>query len=147
MRIVCPACEATYDVPDALLAGRPRVVRCVRCGKEWTPVASSIAPLPPDEPLAAPLPPPLPLPPLPEPIARPEPRLKPLRARPEFQLAEPLPEPEEEPVRRSGGRAVVAWVLTILVLAAAGGAAVQWRAQVIAAWPPSERVYAALGLS
>ncbi len=36
MRIVCPACSAAYEVPDALL-GTGRPVRCARCGREWTP--------------------------------------------------------------------------------------------------------------
>ncbi len=36
MRIVCPTCEATYNVPDAALSpGRP--VRCARCGNNWVP--------------------------------------------------------------------------------------------------------------
>ena len=36
MRIVCPTCEATYNVPDAALSpGRP--VRCARCGNNWIP--------------------------------------------------------------------------------------------------------------
>lgn len=34
MRIVCPSCTATYDVPAELVAGRP-VVRCVQCTQEW----------------------------------------------------------------------------------------------------------------
>jgi predicted Zn finger-like uncharacterized protein len=39
MRIACPHCHATYDVPDALLAGGGKQVRCARCGKEWSPAA------------------------------------------------------------------------------------------------------------
>ncbi len=34
MRIVCPNCAATYDVPVERTTGRP-VVRCVRCDQEW----------------------------------------------------------------------------------------------------------------
>jgi predicted Zn finger-like uncharacterized protein len=41
MRIVCPSCQAIYDVPDALLATgqarRPAKVRCARCTAEWAP--------------------------------------------------------------------------------------------------------------
>ena len=34
MRIVCPACAAAYEVPEARL--RPGlVVRCARCGADW----------------------------------------------------------------------------------------------------------------
>jgi predicted Zn finger-like uncharacterized protein len=36
MRIVCPACSAAYEVPDALL-GTGRPVRCARCEHEWMP--------------------------------------------------------------------------------------------------------------
>ena len=40
MRITCPSCSAGYEVPDSLMpAGR--IVRCARCGSEWTPVAVS----------------------------------------------------------------------------------------------------------
>jgi predicted Zn finger-like uncharacterized protein len=156
MRIACPACEATYDVPDAMLAGGTRMVRCARCGNEWSPQATSAAPLPPEEPEApdadffrGPLPSvkPVAAPPAePEPPGRHEPRLNPLRPRAEARLPEPPPLPPEEPPRRSRAGAVVAWVLSLLVLAAAGGAAVTWRAQVMAAWPPSERVFSAVGL-
>jgi len=34
MRISCPKCSATYDVPAELAAGRP-VVRCVQCTEQW----------------------------------------------------------------------------------------------------------------
>jgi predicted Zn finger-like uncharacterized protein len=149
MRIVCPACEATYNVPDAKLATGARKVRCAKCGNEWVPT-----PEPPHEPLEfEPAPsihdePPADfpaLPPVPEtdPYGRHEPRLKPLRTRPE-RVAEPTH--EEPPPPRGRRRAVVAWLLTVLVLAAAGAAAVQWRSDVMSAWPPSERVYSAVGL-
>jgi predicted Zn finger-like uncharacterized protein len=151
MRITCPSCDATYDVPDAMLAGGPRKVRCARCGTEWVPTPMSAAPLAledsdPEPPPYAPLPA-LP-PPSPDMPGRTEPRLHPLRPRPE-PVREPAfadDEDEEEPPRSGGARAVLAWGLSLLVLAALALAAVQWRAQVMEAWPPSERVYAALGL-
>ncbi len=37
MRIVCPSCAATYDVPVPQLAPG-RSVRCARCSTDWTPV-------------------------------------------------------------------------------------------------------------
>ena len=46
----------------------------------------------------------------------------------------------------AGAGAVLGWLATVAVLAAIGWAAVTWRTDVIAAWPPSQRVYAALGL-
>lgn len=147
MRIVCPACAATYEVPDALLAAGPRQVRCAKCGHEWMP--PGVAPAPPQataEPQAALAVPETPVPDV-DPQGRYEPRLRPLRPRPEGRLLEaPLPaEPERPPAGRSAVP-IIAWALTLLVLAAFAGAAVAWRSEVMAAWPPSERVYAALGL-
>jgi predicted Zn finger-like uncharacterized protein len=36
MRIVCPGCEAAYEVPEAMLSPG-RTVRCARCGRDWVP--------------------------------------------------------------------------------------------------------------
>jgi predicted Zn finger-like uncharacterized protein len=153
MRIACPACEATYDVPDAMLAGGARMVRCARCGNEWLPQPTTTAPLPMDEPETDI--PPAPAPPKPaaapagelDQPGRQEPRLNPLRPRGEARApVPPEPPPPEEPPRRLGAGAILAWVLSLLLLAAAAGAAVTWRAQLMAAWPPSERVFSAVGL-
>ena len=147
MRIVCPACDATYDVPDALLAGGARKVRCVRCGSEWVPTGMTVAPLAFEEPRAetpAYRPPPEP-PPL-EPLARVEPRLHPLRPRHEAAREMAGPILEEAPSPRANGTAMAAWGVSLAVLVALGVAAVQWRAEVMAAWPPSERLFAVLGL-
>ncbi len=35
MRIACPNCQTLYDVPDNLLGGRPRRLRCEQCGHGW----------------------------------------------------------------------------------------------------------------
>src|SRR5271165_1145438 len=43
MRIDCPHCAASYDVPDKLLVGRI-AVRCARCAREWALDAPAIAP-------------------------------------------------------------------------------------------------------
>jgi hypothetical protein len=51
-----------------------------------------------------------------------------------------------EPPRRSAWVSV-AWVASLVVLAALAGSAVVWRADVMHAWPPSTRAYAALGLA
>lgn len=42
MRIQCPTCSATYDVPDPMLESG-RKVRCGKCGQQW--VASTAAPV------------------------------------------------------------------------------------------------------
>jgi predicted Zn finger-like uncharacterized protein len=157
MRIVCPACDATYDVPDAMLAGGLRLVRCAKCGNEWPPTPVSEAPLPPSDlefeqdaafgPEHAP-PDQGGAPPGHEADAhaRHEPRLKPLRPRVEVRLAEPPEPPTDLPPARGGVKAIAAWAASLLFLAAAAGAAVTWRGQVMAAWPPSERVFSAVGL-
>ena len=92
MRIHCPACQATYEVPDHLI-GPGRSLRCRNCGHAWRvapepmpsepatpaePVASAEpaaqtkaeAPSPPPPPEARPRP--LPAPPEPPPPAPPE---------------------------------------------------------------------------
>jgi predicted Zn finger-like uncharacterized protein len=37
MRIVCPSCHATYEVPKSLLREGGQIVRCACCDTEWTP--------------------------------------------------------------------------------------------------------------
>ena len=61
MRITCPACNASYEVPDAMLVAG-RAVRCARCMREWEPL------LPPPAPAEAPAIPAV-EPPAPEPAA------------------------------------------------------------------------------
>ncbi|MCX7933366.1 MAG: zinc-ribbon domain-containing protein, partial [Rhodovarius sp.] len=69
MRLACPACAATYEVPDALV-GQGRQIRCARCGHVWfaapaqapaAPVAGT--PTPAAEPAATPAPGPAVIPP------------------------------------------------------------------------------------
>ncbi len=61
-----------------------------------------------------------------------QPPLVPPRAMPR-QLAGPLP-------------LLLAWVGSFVLLAALAGVAVVWRAPIMQAWPPSGRLFAALGL-
>jgi predicted Zn finger-like uncharacterized protein len=44
MRITCPNCAASYEVPERLLQGGPRPVRCARCGTTWAPAAPAAPP-------------------------------------------------------------------------------------------------------
>jgi predicted Zn finger-like uncharacterized protein len=148
MRIVCPSCSAAYDVPDGLLAGR-KAVRCARCGQDWHP-----AELPPAEPFA-PSPPPaaqvaetVASPPEIAMPARPvlagppvERRPVPVGASAIDRLMTPPPRPAASLALRLGWIGSVALVMVLLY-----GAYV-WRADVMAAWPPSVRLYAALGLA
>ena len=137
MRIVCPTCSAAYDVPDSLVtAGRS--VRGARCGGDWTPV--EIAAPEPD----APLPPTaVPAPePEPEPVAEPPaaPVVAPARPSAMDRLAAhaDLPQPSV--------RLRLAWGASVVLLVLLAGGAYVWRGDVVAAWPPRARAYAAFGL-
>lgn len=156
MRIVCPSCQAAYEVPEKLLSGPPRKVRCARCGDAWTPEAiaasipialePAIAEPETSEPAvpesrhfasadSAPEPPPDPVP-VPTPIVVP---------RMEDKL---VPAPAEPP----GGRlpiilAAGAWAASVVVLASAGWACLAWRSDIMTVWAPSRRLFALLGLT
>ena len=154
MRLECPNCAVAYDVPDALLAPG-RTVRCVRCARAWVPIAAEPEAVP--EPVA----------PEPQGWFTPEPEREPEQrpsdtVEPEGDLdipkAAPRPgfappamfdtEPDEPQMDEPEGRRSWApWLASLLVLAIAAFALVQWRAQIMAAWPPSQRLYALLGLA
>lgn len=134
MQITCPTCAAAYDVPDEKIAGR--AVRCAQCGAQWTPVPPEAV-----EPAMAPEPEPEPeFQPLPEP----EPEPEPARTPPEF-LAMLAPMAPARP-RRSNSALTLAWIVSVLVLLGIVVAAYAGRQGVMRAWPPSERLYGALGL-
>jgi predicted Zn finger-like uncharacterized protein len=142
MRIVCPSCQAAYEVPEKLLGGTPRKVRCARCGTAWapdpapSPAAAQPEPAPeepsPSEPELEPTPPVRPLPP------------PPVVPRAEQKLAPPPPEPP--PGRSLVALAGFAWIASLALLAGAGWAAFAWRGEIMALWAPSRRIYVLLGL-
>lgn len=142
MRIACPSCAAEYNVPERLLAGAPRMLRCSRCGTEF--------PLPVVEPAP---PPPEPAPePVPERAPEPEPEPVPPAHEPEPQPGSPaLVVPERTPVAVEDGGAspalLRAWAASLLALAAGVVALVLFRGGLMEAWPPSVRLFAALGLA
>ncbi len=147
MRIVCPSCQAAYEVPEKLLSGAARKVRCARCGGAWTP-----------EPIAAPIPNAAPEEAAPPPDPEPEPEAKPAppaRAAPSPVVAAVVPrvadrlvpEPAEPPAGRGPAvMAAVAWAVSVALLVCAGWAGVAWRADIMAVWAPSRRLFALLGL-
>jgi predicted Zn finger-like uncharacterized protein len=154
MRLACPECAAEYDVPEAAL-GAARRLRCTACGTswDWTPQATPPPEPEPDEPAAAPE---APAEPPPENTAPPPPRIdaSPIEAariggaRIEVAREERIataPPPARAGARGSGGVAL-AWILSLAILLAAAAALYAWRVPVMAAWPPSIRLYAALGL-
>jgi predicted Zn finger-like uncharacterized protein len=99
MRIVCPSCQAVYDVPAALRAPSdtrpPAKLRCARCAAEWTPgELERPAAKPPAGPTPSPFAdavaqampapaPPAPVPPVPDPPVK----------RPPIEQAAPAPRP------------------------------------------------------
>ena len=171
MRIVCPACSAAYEVPDALL-GSPRPVRCARCGHEWLPEPAAESGRPAEtHPTEALHEPPLGgsmverIGELPEsatglsvsvvePPPRPAPEPVALATVPdEVPVGEPAPTASTEQAlviapatRREATLLRAAWAASVLILVLLAWAAYGWRAEIMHAWPASERLYAALGL-
>jgi predicted Zn finger-like uncharacterized protein len=139
MQITCPACAATYEVPDHLLAPGRRA-RCARCGNEWEPSADASAPEP--EPESGPeLGPELGPGPAPESRVRaPE---APLVAAPAQMLATP----RKPPRRRPGVAIWLGWAASLAIVVYASYAATHHRNAVMRSWPPSARLYSALGLA
>jgi predicted Zn finger-like uncharacterized protein len=139
MRIVCPSCEAEYEVPESIVASGPRKVRCHKCAREWQvmpPPGMTVAPPPPPEPAAAPMPD-TPRAPAPPPLA---------------EFAPPLPDPRAaKPIKVKGGAPslglVFAWLFTLAILG--GGVGVAWlkKTEIIAFWPPASRIYKLLDLN
>ncbi len=94
MRLVCPNCEAKYEVPEDAIPETGRDVQCANCGHAWFQmrprVETAAAPV-----VAAPVTPPAP------PVAEPEPVVAEPVAEPVAPVAEtvvvPAPEPEPQP--------------------------------------------------
>ncbi len=163
MRIACPACAAAYEVPDRLLAGPARTLRCSRCGADFAlpratapepvapPPAEVTAPEPPPPPVVAAPEPPLPSPepePAPEPEAKPEPPpvVAPIAAapRPEpLAMTARAPVVQAEPSRALAG----AWIASLVVVLGAVLGFFAFHAKVMELWPASTRLFAALGLA
>ncbi len=118
MRIVCPSCNAAYDVPDSVVAAR-RMLRCSRCNTDFAAHAADGPPAPAPAPPAAEL---------------------------RIGEAERFAVPSDDGPAAGPARLVLAaWALSLVVIAVAAWAAIAWRAPIMRAWPPSTRVYAALG--
>jgi predicted Zn finger-like uncharacterized protein len=143
MRLVCPACAATYEVPEQKLRGRTSV-RCARCGDSWVPEALARPAL--AEPPA-----------LPEP--EPEPELEPqpaLVAEPAAATADMHP----VVVVPSGGRLLmpewapppspalpIAWGVSLAAVLCGLAFLLMDHSAIAAAWPPMQRLYGLIRLS
>ncbi|MCU0984907.1 MAG: zinc-ribbon domain-containing protein [Acetobacteraceae bacterium] len=154
MLIECPRCAARYAVADGLIGPAGKSVRCAKCGNVWLARRQD---QPADEaPLQWPESPKRPARDEAAIAAEPEKPEDPALA--EFRAAQDegakarfarFPEtPADEPAARprTASAALIGWVVTIGILGAAGWGAYAYRDAVMQAWPPSERVYLALGL-
>ncbi len=149
MRIACPSCAAEYEVPEAALAAGPRLLRCARCGHSFEAAAPTPQPEPEPEPAPEPPPPPEP----PRTRAGPS-TLRPDRAPPPDSPASPPPAPEPPPRERlvepppepPRGPLMLAWLVSLAVLAGIGWALWRYREAVMDAFPPAARLYALFGV-
>ena len=120
MQIVCPACAAAYEVPLTML--KPgQVVRCARCAREWVPSPTTLT-APPVTPLAT------------------------QRAGSGPTADENFLPPGRTLTARHGTALRLAWAGSVVALLLLGWAAYAERTPIMQVWPPSIRVYAALGL-
>ena len=138
MRIACPACAAAYEVPDRLLAGPARTLRCSRCGTDFA-LPGAAAPVAPP-PVEARQPEPPPEPPA---IATPPPAAA---ARPEA-LVEPRAVPQSAAPEPASPALLRAWVASVAVVLVAILSLLVFHTRVMEAWPASRRLFAALGLA
>jgi predicted Zn finger-like uncharacterized protein len=136
MRIACPSCAATYEVPASRLVPG-KMVRCARCATDWLP------PLEPEEAT-----------PPPESAKAPADAAPPIEAPVQGMTAQGmtaqgmtamdrLAAAAAQPPARTG--LIGAWVLTLIVLTGAVAATVGWRSAIVRAWPPSGRILATTG--
>lgn len=70
----------------------------------------------------------------------------------QLSTSEPAAVPAPPPsfaarIRRADAAVLAGWVASLVLLVALGWGSVRWRNDVMHAWPPSERLYAVLGLA
>jgi predicted Zn finger-like uncharacterized protein len=144
MRIQCPSCAAVYDVPDTLLP-TSRVVRCAACAHDWTAVPAA-PPAPEPEAPAAAEPEPLPEPAAPEPAPPSDPAVEDVPT-PAAMDRLAASYPPKSPPRRPPNLLTAAWAASLVLIASLATLGVTGRETVMRAWPPSTRLYHALGVA
>jgi predicted Zn finger-like uncharacterized protein len=141
MRVVCPSCDAAYDVPETVLTARP-MLRCARCAHDFRPPGR-----PPEPAEAA----------VPEEIADETPPAAPDHAfvpAPEAEpdIVPPPAPPSDAPyhadvIPSAKRRQVLAgWAASAVVIVLVLSLGASCRHAVMHAWPPSIRLYAVFGL-
>lgn len=149
MRLSCPECDASYELPETMFLTGPRMVRCVRCSHAWLAGAVEVSPTPEAAPESA-------EPAMAETEAETDSglvrRQSPLRRRaatPAPQEAAPIApfdmglDPPTSP--RTGMWVLAGWVFTFVFLGAAGTGFWLYQDDIIEAWPASVRLYEVLG--
>ncbi len=124
MQIACPSCKSVYEVPQAVLAAAQRV-QCVKCDHMWMP-------FPEQAPATAAAP------------SRPS-----AMSDADFARERDTTGEKPEPSPAAPGLAVaplIAWAASLVLLIGLGWAGLHWRELLMQAWPPSARLFAALGL-
>jgi predicted Zn finger-like uncharacterized protein len=124
MILSCTACGTRYLIDPVLLGPEGRVVRCAKCGHQWTQT-------PPED-----LPRQVELPPLESDF-----RTIPGAARPPGTNLPAFP-PQRRP--RSG---VIAWAVLLLIVGGVIGGGLLARDAVVAAWPPAAKLYELIGFA
>lgn len=136
MKVECPNCSAAFDVPDWMLSGAGRSLRCGMCKtvfaspalpgeREASPPAAQAVP-PPEAPAMAP----------PINVAA-EDRPEPLLAR--DAVADAAPASSTRFLGPAWGVSIAVILLGVVVFFAK-------RVEIAAAWPPAQRFFAALGM-
>jgi len=129
MRITCPACDAVYDVPETILA-RPRLMRCARCAHDFRPPteAAPVAEWPEEAELS-----------------HDEPAPAGEAALDDGMPARPLPPRPRVISRAERAQILAAWAASLVAVVVFVWLGIAYRRPVMHAWPPSARLYAALG--
>ncbi|HUC19377.1 MAG TPA: zinc-ribbon domain-containing protein [Acetobacteraceae bacterium] len=158
MRITCPACAAVYEIPEPLLGSRDRILRCGHCAAEWVvaaPKSESVAEAEGarasssaalmrtarEDPEIV-----VPAPTVTGPASPSTLQPKDLRERPFVLGAEPARPSMPRREGSGGGGAWLAWLASLIVLGLLVWGAYAYRGVIMQAWPPSQRVYALVGL-
>jgi hypothetical protein len=141
MHLSCPGCNTEYDVPEATLAKGVKNFRCVICARQW-PAEFPSAPPPDDLPHAeAPAAETVVIAP-PAPVADSDHK----------EILEQLvtaarSNAQQEKTAAESQSSKKAWLFSLLFLLIAAGYVLLGRETIMQAWPPSIRLYQALGLS
>jgi predicted Zn finger-like uncharacterized protein len=153
MRIRCPSCSATYEVPDALL-DPPRTVRCARCAHDWMaealeePVLAEAAADTPTEASEAEVPAAAAAEPIHELVREPVEARETVFDDTPLSAIERLSEPGDlsPQIQRRDRLLTAAWAASFAILTALSVAGYTERDSLMRQWPASKRVYATLGL-